>query len=230
MPATALAQPVTPVNYPDSDGMPMADNMAQFYLMMRLQANLDALLPCLVAGDLLWYPVEGDNKTRQAPDVMVALGRPKGLRSSYRQWEEEGIAPSVVFEILSPGNTVSEMIRKFGFYQAFGVQEYYVYDPVRRALQVYIRDGALLSEVEFVGGWQSPLLGVRMHPGEDLELFGPDGAPFLSFTELKARADADRGRAEAEAQRAEAEAQRAEAERRRADELAARLRALGVEV
>jgi hypothetical protein len=37
-----------------------------------------------VAGDLLWYPVEGNNKLRIAPDVMVAFGRPKGDRGSPR--------------------------------------------------------------------------------------------------------------------------------------------------
>ena len=29
-----------------------------------------------VAGDLLWYPVEGNNKLRQAPDVMAIFGIP----------------------------------------------------------------------------------------------------------------------------------------------------------
>jgi hypothetical protein len=41
-----------------------------------------------VAGDLLWYPVEGDNKTGIAPDALVAFGRPQGHRGSYKQWEE----------------------------------------------------------------------------------------------------------------------------------------------
>ena len=32
-----------------------------------------------VAGDLLWYPVEGNPKVRSAPDAMVAFGRPNGI-------------------------------------------------------------------------------------------------------------------------------------------------------
>ncbi|NEX15989.1 MAG: hypothetical protein C1943_04960 [Halochromatium sp.] len=28
-----------------------------------------------------------------APDLFVVFGRPKGRRGSYRQWEEDGIAP-----------------------------------------------------------------------------------------------------------------------------------------
>jgi Uma2 family endonuclease len=73
-----------------------------------------------VAGDLLWYPVEGNNKIRNAPDVMVAFGRPKGDRGSYMQWKEENIAPQVVFEILSPGNTLTEMNKKQVFYDRYG--------------------------------------------------------------------------------------------------------------
>ena len=72
------------------------------------QGGLDALFrddpDVFVAGDLLWYPVEGDPKTRIAPDAMVVFGRPKGYRGSYKQWDEGGIAPQVVFEVLSPGN------------------------------------------------------------------------------------------------------------------------------
>ena len=54
---------------------------------------------------------------------------PRGDRGSYKQWEEGGIAPQVVFEVLSPGNRAGEMRRKFQFYQRYGVEEYYIYDP-----------------------------------------------------------------------------------------------------
>jgi hypothetical protein len=80
----------TPVSYPDCDGNPMADNTEQFRWIVVLQQNLEWLFAddptVFVAGDLLWYPIEGDNKTRSAPDVMVILGRPKGDRGSYKQW------------------------------------------------------------------------------------------------------------------------------------------------
>src|SRR5436853_4570020 len=106
--------------YPDSYGQPMADNTLQFEWIMTIKGNLDAVFRndpnVFVAGDLLWYPVEGDNTIRQAPDAMVVFGRPKGDRGSYRQWEEEGIAPQVVFEVLSPGNRAGELARKLGFY------------------------------------------------------------------------------------------------------------------
>ena len=112
--------------YPERDGNPMSDNTVQFRWITTLKSNLDWLFSkeplVFVAGDLLWYPVEGDIKIRQAPDVMVVFGRPKGDRGSYRQWLEDNIAPQVVFEILSPGNTASEMMRKLLFYQGHVVE------------------------------------------------------------------------------------------------------------
>ncbi len=60
---------------------------------------------------------------------MVVFGRPKGDRGSYRQWEEDNIAPQVVFEVLSPNNTLTEMAAKLEFYDMYSVEEYYLYDP-----------------------------------------------------------------------------------------------------
>jgi len=124
---------VAPIIYPQSDGKPMADNTTQFRWIVTIQGGLDALFrdnpDIFVAGDLLGYPVEGHPEISTAPDVMVAFGRPKGDRGSYLQWEEDGIAPQVVFEILAPGNTIAGMTRKFRFYERHGVEEYYLYDP-----------------------------------------------------------------------------------------------------
>ena len=101
-----------------------------------------------VAGDLLWYPVLGSPKIRSAPDALVAFGRPKGYRGSYKQWEEAGIAPQVVFEVLSPGNTKAELNRKFAFYETYGVEEYYVYDPDHGRLEGWIRGDDGLKPID----------------------------------------------------------------------------------
>jgi len=92
--------------YPESDGQPMAENTIQFRWITTIQGGIDALFSdrddVFVAGYLFWYPIEGDNKTRVAPDVMVVFGRPRRDRGSYLQWREDGIAPQVIFEVLSP--------------------------------------------------------------------------------------------------------------------------------
>src|SRR6516162_28281 len=106
--------------YPESDGKPMADNTLQFQWIVTIKEGLDWVFQdrpdVFVAGDLLWYPVEGKPKICQAPDALVAFGRPKGYRGSYLQWEEGGVAPQVVFEVLPPGNTMPELLRKLNFY------------------------------------------------------------------------------------------------------------------
>ena len=112
---SVLTSPRPVVHYPDSDGEPMADNTRQYQWIVTIQGNLDAQyrneVNIFVAGNLLWYPVEGRADIRIGPDIFVAFGRPKGHRGSYKQWEEDGIAPQVVFEILSPGNRNAAMIR-----------------------------------------------------------------------------------------------------------------------
>src|SRR5437588_11507585 len=147
---TTLTTTAAPVDYPDSDGKPMADNTRQFEYITMIKCGLEALFRddpnVFVAGDNLWYPVEGDNTIRTAPDVYVAFGRPKGHRGSYRQWEEGGIAPQVVFEILSPGNRGGEMARKFRFYEHYGIEEYYIYDPDDNILNGFRRAGNELQD------------------------------------------------------------------------------------
>lgn len=213
------------IEYPDSDGQPMSDNTLQFEWIVTLKGNLDALYQddpqVFVAGDLLWYPVEGDNRLRAAPDTMVVFGRPKGYRGSYMQWREDNIAPQVVFEVLSPGNRHSEMIRKFRFYERHGVEEYYLLDPDHLFLDVWQRQDDELVPIEKTNDWVSPLLSIRFDVTPDeLRVYKPDGSPFLTFGELSIARDRDRQRADAEAERADAEAERAE-------RLAARLRELG---
>jgi len=202
--------------YPDSDGQPMAENTLQFKWIVLVKEGLEAVFRddpnVFVAGDLLWYAQEGDPTVRVAPDAMVVFGRPKGHRGSYKQWEEGGITPQAVFEILSPGNRFGEMLRKFRFYNDRGVEEYYIYDPDTGELEGWRREEGELREIDDMNGYVSPLLGIRFEPGEgpdDLKIYGPDGSRFRTHQELL---------------------DEEQAQRQRAERLAARLRELGESV
>jgi Uma2 family endonuclease len=85
--AAIAAQP--PIRYPASDGQPMADNTRRFHWIVMIKENLETLFrerdDVFVAGNLLWYPVEGRPDICRAPDTMDVFGRPKGDRSSYRR-------------------------------------------------------------------------------------------------------------------------------------------------
>lgn len=185
MSMTATVTPNIEIIYPESDGCPMADNTKQYQWIVLIKEGLDSLLPDFVAADLFWYPIEGSPKIFQAPDVMVALGRPKGHRSSYKQWQEENIAPKVVFEILSPGNTLPEMFNKQRFYQRYAVEEYYVYNPDSNEMWGYFGQERW-QEIDELNGWVSPLLNIRFElTSNNLIIYRPDGRRFLSYQELE---------------------------------------------
>jgi Uma2 family endonuclease len=221
------AIPVSPmprsIRYPSSDGKPMAENTLQFRWIVQIKDGFEAMYHAdpnvFVAGDLLWYPEEGNNALRLAPDTLIVFGRPKGYRGSYRQWEEGGIAPKVVFEVLSPGNRAGEMKNKFAFYERFGVDEYYVFDPDRHALDGFIRNGEKLEKIQEMNGWISPATGVRFDmSGDELRIYRPDGQRFVTHVELMEERDKERKRAEDEKKRAEDEKKRAEDEKKRAED------------
>jgi Uma2 family endonuclease len=199
----------SPLIYPESDGLPMAENTRQFRWIFTLAGNLGALYrdrdDVFVCGNQFWYPVEGELETRIAPDVYVVLGRPKGHRPSYRQWEEGNIPLTVVFEVLSPSNTIFEMADKQAFYDEHGVQEYYLYKPETNQLGGFERRGGVLAKIHQLNGFVSPRLGIRFDlSGPELVVRYPDGRPFVTFEEL----DAERVRAEQRAEQAEQRAAR----------------------
>ena len=201
--------------YPSSDGKPMADNTQQYRWIVLIKENLELILAetetVFVAADLLWYPV--DIRTlpvterppappAMAPDVMVAFGRPQGDRPSYRQWLEDNIAPQVVFEILSDSNRTAQgrkqMAEKFAFYQRYGVEEYYIYDPDQLKLEAWRRQDQTLVPIAALSGWISPRLKIRFEweSGQELNLFRPDGQRFFSFLELEQALKQERARSQ----------------------------------
>jgi Uma2 family endonuclease len=242
------------VNYPDCDGRLMSDNTLQAQWMDKIKGGLDTIYSdapnVFTASNLMWYPVEGNNRRRLAPDVMVAFERPKGYRGAYIQHREQGIPPTVAFEILSPGNRKRVMDYKRKIYEMYGIEEYYVFDPYKIELEVWLSENGVFRLIPEASGWVSPRLGIRFELAEDLTIYGPDGRPFLHYAEVAherdeatqradeaaQRADEEQLRADEAAQRADEERLRADEERRlrleseqRAERLAARLRELGLE-
>jgi Uma2 family endonuclease len=183
---TLAVQPA--ITYPESDGLPLADNTRQMCWIFLLYGNLSGLFhdrSVFVAGNNLWYPVEGHPEICIAPDVYVVFDRPKGHRPSYQQWNEGNVPLTVAFEVLSPGNTVMEMANKLLFYDEYGVKEYYVYDPDTNGFLAYLRVGETLLRQRVKDSFVSPLLGIRFDlTGPEMKVFHPDGQPFLSFEEV----------------------------------------------
>jgi Uma2 family endonuclease len=174
--------------YPESDGKRIAENTLQLQWIILLASNLMALFrraaDVFVGSDLLWYPVEGEPGISTAPDAFVVFGRSQGHRGSYRQWEEGGVPMTVVFEIWSPGNDPDERMDKRDFYDLYGVEEYYAYDPNKNSLMIFLRGRETLRRIYKTQGFVSPRLGIRFDTsGPELAVFGPDGRRYLSPSE-----------------------------------------------
>ena len=90
-----VAAPVTRavVDYPSSDGKPMAESDAQraaIIYAIRVDLVLGAA-GVYVSGDLLIYYEEGNVSARIAPDAFVAFGVEKRERMTYLLWEERTV-------------------------------------------------------------------------------------------------------------------------------------------
>jgi hypothetical protein len=122
----------------------------------------------------------GDSRIWMAPDVMICFGvpqyRPEG-RESYVQHRENGVIPSVVFEIHSNSNTKKEIAEKRDWYEKYGVQEFYWLFTDPAEARVFLRENNQLRERPLSDTeWTSPRLGIRLDWTSDtLRIFNPDG-------------------------------------------------------
>lgn len=138
------------IEYPDSDGEPMAENDPQYRCITDTRFVLEQHYyddpQVYVGADLLIYYVEGDPTKSVAPDVLVSLGVPKGNRRSYRLWEE-GKPPDVVFELASERSWRGDLGWKRGLYEGLGIREYFLFDPTGEYFSPVLRGYRLEEEV-----------------------------------------------------------------------------------
>ena len=121
------------IEYPSSDGEPMAENDWQYTaltdtvstLRVRYQGRDDVY----VAGDMLIYYRMNRNDISVAPDVYVVFGAAGSQpRDSWLVWRE-GRAPNFVMEIASPSTWRRDATEKRRIYADMGVTEYARFDP-----------------------------------------------------------------------------------------------------
>ena len=121
------------IEYPDSDGEPMAENDHQLTAMLDAISSLrewfDDREDVYAGGDMLIYYQMNDNETRVAPDVFVVLGvDSRHKRDSWIVWRE-GKAPDIVMELASGSTWRRDMREKRDIYAEMGVIEYWRFDP-----------------------------------------------------------------------------------------------------
>lgn len=225
--------PQPELDYPDSDGKPMAETDFQRIPLTYAVEVLDLYFAdrpdVYVSGNILVYYEPGQPTQCVAPDVMVTLGIPKGRRRVYKVWEE-GKAPDFVLEITSKSTRTEDQGPKRGLYAYLGVREYCLYDPTGDYLDPVLQGWRLngpnydplpLQALNGTLALYSETLGLelRAEGRGELRFYDPKmGQRLLSRQEAEvARLDAERRAVEAEerATRAEAEAARLLAELKR---------------
>ena len=241
------------VDYPCSDGRPMAESEAQLramlYVVWVLYTHFRDRSDVYVGADMFIYCEEGNPGAVVAPDVFVAIGAPKRAqdpRLSYKLWEEPK-GPDFVLEVVSRSTWPVDRDRKRALYASLGVEEYWLYDPPGERLERRLRGMRLVggryrelppaasSEVG-IRHLRSAVLGLDMWVDQDdvLQVRDPvTGEVFLRPDEerVKRLAAETRARREAAAReaaeaRAGEEAAAREAAEAQVAELQARLREL----
>ena len=216
--------PLAAVDYPSSDGKPLAENDTQLHAILyavgALRVRYGERPDVYVSGDLLVYYEEGNRNVSVAPDVFVVFGVEDRPRMSYKVWEE-GKGPDFVLEVASPNTWREDVERKPGIYASLGVREYFLFDPTGEHLSPRLQgyrlvDGAYerLTAVESIDRTltlHSEALRLDLRAkGEEVRFRDPaTGETLLSYAEVHA------------ARREEAAARRA-AELRAGQEAAAR--------
>jgi Uma2 family endonuclease len=148
------------VFYPETDGEPMTETDRHrrqlLDLLFALEMFFQSAPDVYVAGNLMFYYVEGDPSQCVAPDVFVVRGVPKGDRRVYKVWEE-GKAPNVVIELTSNSTRINDLGAKKGIYETLGVHEYFVFDPLVEYLKPVLQ-GYRLSDRGYQPLKEEPLL------------------------------------------------------------------------
>jgi Uma2 family endonuclease len=249
-----------PSEDPEEPGLPDEFHEFQPQLLRETFQPSNYPLDALFIGtDINLYYDSRHSLWHKRPDWFVVLGVPsatqqQGLRLSYVIWQE-GIAPFLVVELLSPGTEDEDLgqnIRalteretppgKWEVYERLLRVPYYaVFDRYTNHLRVFqliathyqelplTEQRIWLEEIQLgLGVWQGTY---QRAEGLWLRWYDSSGTWLPTPTELaeqeRQRAEQEHQYAEQERQRAEQERQRAEQERQRAERFAARLRELG---
>jgi Uma2 family endonuclease len=222
------------IEYPDSDGEPMAESDFQrtplIYAVEALRLHFQDEPDVYVSGNMLLYYVEGNPRISVAPDVFVVWGVDKHERSSYRLWEE-GKGPDFVLEVTSRSTRGQDQRTKRNLYAELGVVEYFLYDPtgdyLEPALQGFRLHGNMYASIRGVEAADGTLtlrstvlgLDLRLSDGVFRYVEPYTGRLLLSHgEEIEARQAAE--------QRAQTEAEARLALERRVAELEAQLQTL----
>lgn len=229
-PARRCAPPVprprrvpVPVEYPESDGKPMAESIIHLRVAIDvitpLQDRYWGRLDAFVGANLMMYYEEGNPRRSVSPDVFVTLGVPsEPPRPIWKVWEEGKLA-DFVLEVTSKTTQGNDEGPKKRLYQRLRVSEYWQFDPTGDYLDPKLKgqrlgpDGqyAPIALEEFEKGLlgHSAVLGLELRLEDDrLRFFDPEAGAYLLTSAEKSLAIAELNRDHLAAERRVAELER----------------------
>ena len=107
------------------------------------------------------YMVKLNNKTVVHPDVTVVCDKNKRT--------DKGCvgAPELVIEILSPSNAGDDIFKKYNQYRLAGVKEYWIVDPDKNIIRVYLLEDNQYHEKSY---FEKDILPVTVLSGCEIDL------------------------------------------------------------
>lgn len=177
------------IEYPESDGQPMAESDLHademIYLRFALREHFRHVPDVYVAGNLFIYFERGNPRAVVAPDSFVVKGVSKKSRKTYLLWEE-GRVPCFVAEVTSDSTQGEDLASKKACYERLGVEEYFLFDPLGDYLAHRLQGFRLVNGryerlLPRAGALESRTTGVTLRAeGEHLRLIDTaTGAPYL---------------------------------------------------
>ena len=192
--------PPRKIHYPGSNGLPIAETRFQYDSLTYAAGALDIYFrdrpDVAVEGFRLLYYVEGEPRSRVAPDVFVVIEAPKRRRRTYLLWEEPK-GPDFVLEVTSWSTRRRDQGFKRDLYARLGVGEYWLFDPTGDWLDPRLQGNRLadgtyvpLSPIGIEGGervLQSAVLGLDVYvDGEEIRFRNPaTGRKLLTLEETE---------------------------------------------
>ncbi|HYV36829.1 MAG TPA: Uma2 family endonuclease [Gemmataceae bacterium] len=191
--ATVKTKTPRRIEYPTSDGKPMAETDLHRNLMIDVIQELEAWYAdapmTYVTGNLLLFYEEGNKRKHIAPDVFVVHGIPKRKRLYYLMWEE-GKGPDAAIELTSKTTRKEDTDKKHVLYRdVLKVSEYFLFDPtgdyLNPRLQGFRLENGDYRRIEPVNGrLPSEVLGLHLEQdGDQLRLWDPKTGKWLPTKE-----------------------------------------------
>ena len=217
--------PAKQINYPETDGEPMAETDVHRDLLLETVEMLKMAFPdAYVSGNICLYYEEDNSKKMISPDALVCLAQKPMQKRVYKAWEANAQL-DLVMEFSSPTTKQVDYRKKKAIYEnVLRVPYYLIFDPMKRHLdlfELYVT-GYRSVPVQMNGRWHLSQMGlqvgVELH--HRLRLFDQKGSPIPTPYEK------ERNAKEVERAAKEKALQQVEMERQAREELAQQLQAM----